>query len=359
VNDGLRTYTYDAEGRLAAATAGATDVSPTTRYAHNALGQRVFKTEPLYPPTQGDEADPGFMQSLIAFFTKLWSPSTTSAEQLGYAYVYDEQGTLIAEVGSGGTNSAGQAQYIYLPTANGPMPIAAVINGNTYAVHSDHLNTPRRLTNASGQAVWQWGYSAFGEDKPTIARNRFANLDVTPNPGTTGISEVKFNLRYPGQYADEESGLFYNYFRSYDARIGRYSQPDPIGLDGGWNRFGYVDANPLSFSDPNGLLVMSTLGGAQRGISLSDAATLGAPGNAALASGLIGAGGGAAVAGGAMCYSMLPAPGKRAIGLLRALADDAVSPPTAPPVPIRNPPGIFRPGEVKPPAPPPGIYPKP
>ncbi|MDP9606504.1 UNVERIFIED_ORG: RHS repeat-associated protein [Variovorax paradoxus] len=251
--DGLRSYGYDAEGRLATATTGATDVSPTTRYAHNALGQRVFKTEPLYPPSQGDENDPGFWNSLVAFFTKLWSPATTPAEQLGYAYVYDEQGSLIAELGSGGTHSAGEARYIYLPTANGPMPVATVINGATYAVHSDHLNTPRRLSNADGQAVWQWGYSAFGEDKPTLAKNRFANLDVTPNPGTTGISEVKFNLRYPGQYADEESGLFYNYFRSYDARTGRYSQPDPIGLDGGWNRFGYVDADPLSFTDPEGL----------------------------------------------------------------------------------------------------------
>ncbi|WP_198086381.1 RHS repeat-associated core domain-containing protein [Variovorax sp. E3] len=193
------------------------------------------------------------MQSLIAFFTKLWSPSTTQAEQLGYAYVYDEQGTLIAEVGSGGTASGGQAQYIYLPTANGPMPIAAVIDGATYAVHSDHLNTPRKLTNASEQAVWQWSYSAFGEDKPTVAKNRFANLEVTPNSGTTGISEVKFNLRYPGQYADEESGLFYNGFRTYDPRVGRYTQSDPIGLDGGWNRFSYVDANPMSFVDPEGL----------------------------------------------------------------------------------------------------------
>ncbi|WP_307505982.1 RHS repeat-associated core domain-containing protein [Variovorax sp. W1I1] len=260
LGDGLRSYTYDTEGRLAASTTGATDTSPTTRYAHNALGQRVFKTEPLYPPSQGDEADPGFMQSLIAFFTKLWSPSTTQGEQLGYAYVYDEQGTLIAEVGSGGTNSAGQAQYIYLPTANGPMPIAAVIDGATYAVHSDHLNTPRRLTNADGQAVWQWGYSAFGEDKPTVAKNRFANLEVTPNPGTTGISVVKFNLRYPGQYADEESGLFYNYFRSYDARMGRYSQPDPIGLDGGWNRFGYAELNPLLFTDPEGLETIYNVG---------------------------------------------------------------------------------------------------
>lgn len=253
VSDGLRSYTYDAEGRLAAATTGATDVSPTTRYAHNALGQRVFKTEPLYPPGQGDEADPGFMQSLIAFFTKLWSPATTQAEQLGYAYVYDEQGSLIAEAGSGGANSAGQASYIYLPTANGPMPIAAVINGAAYAVHSDYLNTPRKLSNADGQPVWQWSYSAFGEDKPTIAKNRFANLDITANPGTTSLSEVKFNLRYPGQYADEESGLFYNYFRSYDAKTGRYGQPDPIGLGGGWNRFGYVDGNPLGLTDPFGL----------------------------------------------------------------------------------------------------------
>lgn len=92
LSDGLRSYAYNAEGRLAASTTGATDTSPTTRYAHNALGQRVFKTEPLYPPSQGDEADPGFMQSLVAFFTKLWSPSTSQAEQLGYAYVYDEQG---------------------------------------------------------------------------------------------------------------------------------------------------------------------------------------------------------------------------------------------------------------------------
>jgi RHS repeat-associated protein len=254
LSDGLRSYAYDAEGRLAAATTGASDTSPTTRYAHNALGQRVFKTEPLYPPSQGDEADPGFMQSLIAFFTKLWSPATAQAEQLGYAYVYDEQGTLLAEVGSGGTSSAGQSQYIYLPMANGPMPIAAVVNGNTYAVHSDHLNTPRKLTNSDGQAVWQWSYSAFGDDKPTLAKNRFANLETTPNPGTTSISEVKFNLRYPGQYYDQESDLFYNYFRSYHPGGGFYTQNDPIGLLGGFNRRIYGNANPLKYKDPLGLL---------------------------------------------------------------------------------------------------------
>jgi uncharacterized protein RhaS with RHS repeats len=31
------------------------------------------------------------------------------------------------------------------------MPIAAEINGRLYAIHTDHLNTPRRLTNQQGQ----------------------------------------------------------------------------------------------------------------------------------------------------------------------------------------------------------------
>jgi RHS repeat-associated protein len=149
------------------------------------------------------------------------------------------------------------------------MPIAAVIDGATYAIHSDHLNTPRKLSNADGQAVWQWGYSAFGEDKPTTARNRFANTETTPNPGTTNIAEVKFNLRYPGQYADEESGLSYNYFRSYDARTGRYSQADPIGLDGGWNRFGYASSNPMSYVDPYGLADQLSVGISGTGMILA------------------------------------------------------------------------------------------
>ncbi len=116
-SDGLRTYSYNAEGRLSAVTTGATDTSPTTRYAHNALGQRVFKTEPLYPPAEGDESDPGFFQGLLNFFTKLWGPSTSDAEKLGYAFMYDEDGTLISETGMGGANSAGSTQYISEPVS--------------------------------------------------------------------------------------------------------------------------------------------------------------------------------------------------------------------------------------------------
>lgn len=271
LGDGLTTYRYDSEGRMESASTGQGEDAPTTKYAHNGLGQRVFKTEPLYSSTPAsgssnknlnnlladdDEPQgepPGLIQQILSFFSKLWSPSTSDAEKLGYSYVYAEDGSLLGEYGSGGSNSSGTAQYIYLPTASGPMPIAAVIKGQTYAVHSDHLNTPRKLTQPDGQVAWQWAYSAFGDEQPTIGAKRFTSETTTPTTGATSIPEVTFNLRYPGQYFDKETKLHYNYFRTYAPSTGRYTQGDPIGLDGGWNRFGYVGGNPLGAIDPLGL----------------------------------------------------------------------------------------------------------
>ena len=272
LSDGLTSYHYDSEGRLDSATTGQGPDAPTTKYAHNALGQRVFKTEPLFSSAAAkpsgaskafanlfaDDEDegqqqPGFIEQLKNFWNKLWSPNTSDAEKLGFSYVYAEDGALLGEYGSGGTNSSGTAQYLYLPTASGPMPIAAVIKGQTYAIHSDHLNTPRKLTQADGQVAWQWAYSAFGEEQPTTGAKRFTSETTTPSTGSTSIPEVTFNLRYPGQYFDQETKLHYNHFRSYSPGMGgRYTQGDPIGLDGGWNRFGYAGGNPLSFIDPEG-----------------------------------------------------------------------------------------------------------
>ncbi|MBT9513455.1 MAG: hypothetical protein IV104_14045 [Acidovorax sp.] len=277
LGDGLTTYRYDSEGRLESASTGQGEDAPTTKYAYNALGQRVFKTEPLYSGTQSSSAgnktgknlnnlladdegaepaqaeQPGLVQWLLGFWSRLWSPGTSDAEKLGFSYVYAEDGSLLGEYGSGGTNSSGTAQYLYLPTASGPLPIAAVIKGTAYAIHSDHLDTPRKLTQADGQTAWQWAYSAFGDEQPTIGAKRFTSESTNPTTGATSIPEVTFNLRYPGQYFDKETKLHYNYHRSYAPGTGRYTQGDPIGLDGGFNRFAYVRGNPLKYTDPLGL----------------------------------------------------------------------------------------------------------
>lgn len=263
ISDGLRTYTYDAEGRLSTATTGATDMSPTTRYAHNALGQRVFKTEPQYPPVEGDEADAGFMQSLINFFRRLWNPATAQADVLGYAFAYDEQGSLIGEYGMGGAHSAGTKQYVYLPTAAGPMPIVVIADDTRYAIVADHLSTPRRAVYPDGALRWQWGYSAFGDEQPTVADRRF-------NKAAALESDFSINLRYPGQYFDAESNLHYNGFRTYNPSVGRYTQGDPIGLDGDWNRYGYVSGNPLRYTDPKGLCPVCLAGPLLGGVTLGD-----------------------------------------------------------------------------------------
>ena len=63
------------------------------------------------------------------------------------------------------------------------------------------------------------------------------------------------NLRFQGQYLDRETGLHYNTFRYYDADIGRFISPDPIGLEGGVN-FGRYAPNPINWIDPWGLEVV-------------------------------------------------------------------------------------------------------
>ena len=106
-------------------------------------------------------------------------------------------------------------------------------NENFYAIHSDHLNTPRRLTNAQGQVAWQWLLTGFGEVNPTTGANGYVQADSAAAGMSSYAPEVTFNLRYPGQQWDEETGLAFNMNRYYHPQEGRYIQADPIGLDGG------------------------------------------------------------------------------------------------------------------------------
>jgi hypothetical protein len=69
--------------------------------------------------------------------------------------------------------------------------------------HSRIFRKRHKSIQSDGQVAWQWAYSAFGEEKPTIAKNRFANTDFNQSFGTTSVPAVTFNLLYPGQYFDQ------------------------------------------------------------------------------------------------------------------------------------------------------------
>jgi RHS repeat-associated protein len=301
-SDGLRSFGYDANNRhsqttLAGAGISATDV-PRISYLHNAFGQRVFKSEPISPRlSRPDPAtnSPGFAAWLRANFPWMYDgegedeageddkkdknkDNDKNTSLLGHSYVYDDAlggaNTLLGEYGNGGASSTGTTEYLWLPTDAGQtIPVGLYRHGKLYAVHSDHLDTPRLITDDSNQPVWQWPYSAFGDNLPTgvlkakkvegegndSEREREGSR-VTSTPSVTATVQLKatdpaitLNLRFAGQYRDSETGLFYNGMRTYAPQLGAYTQMDPIGLSGGLNRRGYVEGSPLMFVDPRGL----------------------------------------------------------------------------------------------------------
>lgn len=102
-----------------------------------------------------------------------------------------------------------------------------------YAIVTDLVGTPTELVTAGGEVTRPARQSLWGEP--------------AGRPGA-----VDCPLAFPGHYRDDETGLHYNVFRYYDPSTALYQSPDPIGLLGGPNPYGYVD-NPLGWSDPLGL----------------------------------------------------------------------------------------------------------
>ena len=129
--------------------------------------------------------------------------------------------------------------------------------------HNDHLGTPRELSDEDGSIVWQATYRAWGntirveaaqpralQKHELLAHGQQAlQAQNDPNPQELPIEQ---NLRFQGQYFDEETGLHYNRFRYYDPDVGRFVSQDPIGLWGGSNLFAYA-VNPTGWIDPLGL----------------------------------------------------------------------------------------------------------
>ena len=187
-----KTYTYNAANRMATSNDGTT----TTSYLINFMGQRTQKSN---------------------------TSSTTW-------FIYDENDNVIAEYDAAGNLTN---EYVYLDNR----PVALLRSSNLYYIYTDHLNTPRAITDTANNLQWTWeNKEAFGNNLPNEV-----------------IAGFKFNFRLPGQYFDSETNLNYNIHRDYNPVWGRYMSSDPLGLAAGINTYGYVSGNSLVFSDKLGL----------------------------------------------------------------------------------------------------------
>ncbi len=141
------------------------------------------------------------------------------------AFVYNNAEDM-SQILSDGTNS-----YIYGP---GGMPVEQVANDNTVTyLHHDQLGSVRIMTDSTRAVVGTYTYDAYGA---TTAKTGAA---TTP-------------MRYAGQYADDESGLYWMRARYYDASTGQFTSRDPI-ITLTRSPYAYAGGNPLNATDPGGL----------------------------------------------------------------------------------------------------------
>jgi RHS repeat-associated protein len=169
-----QSYTYNNRGRIAAATIGG---SPAASYSYDALERLTFRT-----------------------VQTVGGPVTTQ-------FAYDITGQVLAEAASTVN------EYIWLDD----MPVAILANAvgaspQLYFLHTDHLNRPVMMTDGSKTVTYDAVFRPFGEVQ-TLA---------------TGTATI--NLRFPGQYFLAETSLNHNWHRTYDASLGRYLEPDPLGF---------------------------------------------------------------------------------------------------------------------------------
>jgi len=119
-----------------------------------------------------------------------------------------------------------------------------------YYFHTQPNGLPEELSDNSGRLVWQAQYTTWG----STVREAWQSFDTAGRPQqhlASQTASLQQNLRMQGQYLDRETGLHYNTFRYYDADLGAFTTPDPIGLLGGLNLHQYAP-NPISWIDPWG-----------------------------------------------------------------------------------------------------------
>jgi RHS repeat-associated protein len=175
-----------------------------------------------------------------------------------WTYIYDGGNERVAKVPSGGTaiytlrdpgnrvvteyfGSTLGRDNVYLGNllvaSNVWNAVAGAVGYNYY--HSDHLGSPRLVTDGADNAVESpRKYWPYGDGVPG-------------NPGTLQ------RIRFAAMERDSETTRYYDHARHHEAVLGRFLSPDKLGgkpkAPQSWNRYSYASNNPIKLVDPNGL----------------------------------------------------------------------------------------------------------
>jgi RHS repeat-associated protein len=140
-------------------------------------------------------------------------------------------------VGNGLDTTEKVSKYYYATLGSGSKLIAFRKSGTLYYLHSDHLGSSTRTTDASGNILDTAGYKVYGETR-------------------SGGTNLQTDKRFTGQTLDQSTGLYWYASRAYNPVLGRFIQPDTVVPDfknpQALNRYSYGLNNPLRYVDPTG-----------------------------------------------------------------------------------------------------------
>jgi RHS repeat-associated protein len=122
----------------------------------------------------------------------------------------------------------------------------------TRYIHTDHLGSTDVITDENGQIKGRMSFAAFGN-------RRHADWD---NP-TSVLAGIETHHGFTGHEHLDEVGIIHMNGRLYDPQLGRFLSPDvqvqyPDQTQS-FNRYTYVNNNPLSYTDPSGYGFFSKL----------------------------------------------------------------------------------------------------
>jgi RHS repeat-associated protein len=231
----------------------------TAGYTYDALGNVLTATD-ARGVTITNTYDGENKQVKVEVLDANGNPASTIGE-----YFYDGDGKRVKKF----VPSTGETT-IFVYDASGKMlaEYSTIVEPPSMAkvsyLTSDHLGSPRILTDASGNVISRRDFHPFGEEIITAQRTQ-----------GLGYTADSVRQKFTSYERDNEAGLDYAKNRYYNFNHGRFTSVDPYNIifekEKGknekeklqifliyisqpqiWNKYSYSVNNPLKFTDPDG-----------------------------------------------------------------------------------------------------------